>query len=138
VNKRIAVTVLIAAALGALAMALANALGASPHPMPLTACKVPAKRWSALSLEQKAKYVRCNLRHAVGAIQFVEQHRARYDTRELAAVARSVVRDHRRIVRKARANLRAIELLLHPPQVLPGWVHRAVRVRDADARPVDV
>lgn len=87
------------------------------HALPLRACHVPALRWEKLTTPQQARYVRCNLRHARTAISWVKVHRHLYG-RGLAAVS---VRGHRAIVRKARANLRRLERLLHPPPVIETW-----------------
>ncbi len=94
---------------GAVVMAFVLTLVANPHSMSLTACKVPDRRYSGLTLQQKAKLSRCNLRHARGAIEYVRVHREAYNTRRLASLAVKVVAEHRARVRKALRNLRAIQ-----------------------------
>lgn len=100
------------AAVAALLTVLALALGANSHALP-----VPGhKRWSDMSLTAKERYVRANIAHASGALQWIRTHHA---GRQLAGA----VRDHRRLLRKATRNLRAIEARLHPlPHTIPGII----------------
>ncbi len=110
---------------GAVVMAFVLTLVANPHSMSLAACKVPDKRYSGLTLQQKAKLSRCNLRHARGAIEYVRVHREAYNTRRLASLAVKVVAEHRVRVRKALRNLRAIEAKLYARSLWPWCRHGA-------------
>jgi hypothetical protein len=97
-------------------MAIVNAVGANPHPMPLGACGVPVKRWSALTLQQKRTYVVCNAHHARWAIRWAKSHSSQYRD-----YGRAVVSEHRRLLRKALRNYAAITAKLHPPFRYPWW-----------------
>jgi hypothetical protein len=87
--------------LAALVTVLVLTLVANPHALPTP----KGKRWSAFTPAQKEKYVRANLAHARGAIDYVRTHRRAY--RGLAGVNR-LLKQHRRLERKAERNLQGI------------------------------
>jgi hypothetical protein len=110
-TRRLRAVLLIA--LGAAVMALVLTLVSNPHALPAPI----HKPWSEWTLKQQESYVRANLRHARGVIGFAASHRKLY--RPAALV--HVLHQHRRLEAKARRNLRAIMLRLHPPFRYPWW-----------------
>ena len=102
---RYAITGAIAAGITALFLTLV----ANPHALP-----VPVhKPWNKWTLKQQERYVRSNVAHAKGVLDWFRTHK----TKGVGALVVS----HRRLLVKARANLKAIEVRLHPPFRYPWW-----------------
>ena len=92
-------SLLLAAAVGAALAALFLTLVANPHALGTRACHLGGRPYAALTLQQKAKLARCNVAHARGVIGWP------HEPGRLVAV-------HRRILRRARTNIRRIEATL--------------------------
>lgn len=92
-------------------VSLVVAASAAAHALPIH------KRWSKMTLKGQERYVKRNIAHAKGVLRWVHAHRGLY-----APLPRvQLVRVHKRLLRKARRNLREIEAKLHPPFHYPWW-----------------
>ncbi len=104
--------------LGSIAALLALVLANKAHPHALSARTCPGvpvgKPWSKLSLPNRQRLTGCNYRHAGWALRFIKAHRSAYSPSR----RRTLISSHRRLQRKAKANLAAIERALHPVYVV--------------------